>query len=259
MKVKFLAVFFIALIFSNAVFAATENTQVENWNSAEGLKRLERSQFKNDFYQLVNFFQPQENPLYCSVATATIISNALDYGNIASQKDSEIHKPATAGGGIVEYRLYLQPTFFNDKTEKIKKRSIVEYREPKAGSTTFDAGLSLGDLAKMLTKGHNFKVNVIYVDKNDAESIEKFRQVLKKNLIENKFFIAVNFDGKVLEKTTRGHVSPVVAYDEESDSVLIMDVALHKNQWYWAKVPKLFEAMNTKDDDTYRGYLVIGR
>ncbi len=259
MKVKFLAVFFIALTFSNAVFAAEKNTQVEIWNSAEGLKRLERSQFKNDFYQLVNFFQPQENPLYCSVATATIISNALDYGKIASQKNSETRKPQTAGGGIIEYRLYSQSTFFNDKTEKVKKRSIVEYREPKAGSTTYDPGFSLGDFATMLSKGHNLKAKVIYANKNDEESIEKFRQVLKKNLIENKFFVAVNFDGQVLEKTTRGHLSPVVAYDEESDSALVMDVALHKNQWYWAKVPKLFEAMNTKDDDIYRGYLVIGR
>lgn len=259
MRINFLAVFFIAITFSNAVFAAAENTQVESWNSAEGLKRLERSQFKNDFYQLVNFFQPQENPLYCGIATATIISNALDYGKIASQKDSETHKPETAGGGIMEYRLYLQPTFFNDKTEKVKKRSIVEYREPIAGSTSYDPGLSLADFAKMLTKGHNFKVKVTYADKNDDASIEKFRQVLKKNLIESKFFIAVNFDGKVLEKTTRGHVSPVVAYDEESDSALILDVALHKNQWYWAKVPKLFEAMNSKDGDSYRGYLVVGR
>ena len=259
MKIKFLAVFFIALTFSHAVFAAEENTQVEIWNSPEGLKRLDRSQFKNDFYQLVNFFQPQENPLYCAIATATIISNALDYGKIASQKDSETHKPETVGGGIIEYRLYLQPTFFNDKTEKVKKRSIVEYREPKAGSTTYDAGLSLADLARMLTKGHNFKVKVTYADKNDEASIEKFRQVLKKNLTENKFSVIINFDGQILGKTTYGHVSPVVAYDEESDSALIMDVALHKNQWYWAKLPKLFEAMNSKDGEAYRGYLVIGR
>ena len=74
---KSIVIFF---LFTNFSFAT------EVWNSEEGLKRLSRSQFKNDFYQLVNFFQPQINPIYCGAASSVMILNAFNYGKIASQK-----------------------------------------------------------------------------------------------------------------------------------------------------------------------------
>ncbi|MBP7709799.1 MAG: hypothetical protein KA100_01860 [Rickettsiales bacterium] len=238
-----------------AVFVSFENSQAQNWNSAEGLKKLERSQFKNDFYQLANFYQPQENPLFCSIATGTIIRNALNYKNISSQKSGEMTRP---DGSVVEYHLYSQDGFFNDKTEKVKKRAVIEFKEPVAGTKEFDAGVTLADFAQML-KIHGMKVELTRVEKNDAEVAEKFRNILKANLAEDKKFLVLNFDGKVLGKATRGHVSPLVAFDEASDSVLVLDVALHKNQWYWVEVSKLIEAMNTKDAANYRGYLVVGK
>ncbi len=238
-----------------AVFVFVENSQAEMWSSAEGLKRLERSEFKSDFYQLVNFYQPQENPLFCSIATATMIRNAFEYGNILSQKEGEVLKPE---GGIISYPLYSQKDFFNEETEKVKKRSIIEFKEPVQGAENFDPGLSLSDFAKML-QVHNFKVKLIYVKKNDAAAAEKFRQVLRNILNENSVFLVGNFDGKFLGKTTRGHISPIVAFDEGSDSVLVLDSALHKNQWYWVEVSKLIEAMNTRDAKNYRGYLMVSR
>lgn len=252
---KFLLIFLIVFSFAPEVFAQTKSSKDVVWNSAEGLKMLERSQFKNDFYQLVNFYQPQENPLFCSIATGTMIRNALNYGNIPSQKTGEIIKP---DGQVAEYHLYSQKDFFNAKTEKIKKRAIVEYKEPMAGGENFDAGLSLDNFAQML-KSHGLKVATNHVKKNDEKFAKKFRKALKKNLAEEKNFIAANFDGKILGKTTRGHISPIVAYDEVSDSILVLDAALHKNQWYWAEVSKMLEAMNSKDGETYRGYLVVGQ
>jgi hypothetical protein len=252
---KFLLIFLIVFSFAPEVFAQTKSSQDVIWNSAEGLKMLESSQFKNDFYQLVNFYQPQENPLFCSIATATMIRNALNYGDISSQKTGEAKKP---DGSIIEYRLYSQKDFFNAKTEKIKKRAIIEYKEPKVGEENFDAGLSLADFTKML-KIHGLKVLKNYAQKNDEKFAKKFRKDLKKNLGEEKNFIVANFDGQILGKKTRGHFSPIVAYDEESDSVLVLDSALHKNQWYWVEVSNLLEAMNSKDGETYRGYLVIGK
>ncbi len=258
---KILLVFVFAICATNLVFAAEKNSQAETWNSVEGLKKLENSQFKNDFYQLVNFYQPQENPLYCSIATATIISNALDYGKIPSQKESEIIKPKQAGGGVIEFHLYLQKTFFNAKTQKIKKRAVIEFQEPITigEQKIYDAGISLGDFAKMLSQAHNFKIKVTYAKKNDVKSIEKFRITLKEILADKENFIVANFDGRVIGTKTEGHISPLVAYDEASDSILVLDVALHKNQWYWINLEKLYEAMNTKDAEKYRGYLLISR
>ncbi len=257
MKKNFLAIFIFAIALSSQSFAASN----EIWNSSEGLKRLERSQFKNDFYQLVNFYQPQINPLYCGVATGVILLNAT-YGNdeIPSQKENHVEKPAAAGGGIAEFRSYSQLSFLNEKTDKIKKREVIGLKvaaSVKDGQEFFDAGLSLADLAKILSKVYDFEVKVKNVEKNDEESHQKFRKKLKKYLADRKKFVVVNFDGKVVGNHTGGHFSPLAAFDAESDSVLVLDVALHKTTWYWVGVDKLWEAMNTKDGDTYRGYLVV--
>ncbi len=91
----------------------------------------------------------------------------------------------------------------------------------------------------------------------DEKSIDQFRQFVKESTADKKSFIALNFNGKILGLKTGGHISPIAAYDEESDSILVLDVALHKNMWYWVDVESIYEAMNTKDGNTYRGYLII--
>ncbi len=232
------------------------------WNSDQGLVRFERSKYKNDFYQLANFYQPQINPLYCGVASSVIVLNALRNGEIASQKSLEVTKPASAGGGAAEFRSYSQLTFLNAETDKIKKREIIEFKKPKSvknGKEIFDAGIALVDLRDILTEAYKLKVSLNYAAKDSAKSINDFRSDLKKYLSDNKNFVIVNFDGAVLGAKFGGHISPVAAYDEESDSVLILDVALHKETWYFAPLAKLYEAMNTKDKESYRGYLVVSK
>jgi len=234
-------------------FLTTSAFASEAWNSKEGLLRLERSQFKNDFYQLVNFYQPQINPLYCSVASSVMILNAIKYGEIPSQKSGEISKP---DGGKIEFKLFTQEGFLNDETDKIKPHTIIKYQDPNQFGI-YDAGLSIADLAKILTKVYNLKVVLTHIETVDEKQEKKFRQTIKKILIDRDKFLITNFDGKILGHQTRGHISPLVAYDDSSDSVLILDVALHKNQWFWISVNELLKAMNSKDNDSYRGYLVV--
>jgi hypothetical protein len=61
----------------------------------------------------------------------------------------------------------------------------------------------------------------------------------------------------VLENKTRGHMSLVSAYQQDSDEVLVLDVALHKNQWQWVSLSNIVSAMNTKDGKQYRGYMIV--
>ena len=192
-----------------------------------------------------------------------ILLNAT-YANdkIPSQKENQIKRPKAAGGGISEFHSYSQLGFLNEKTDVIKKREIIQMKavkEIKDGKEIYDAGVSLADFSKILSKVYGLKVKVNYADKNDEKSVNKFRNDLKKYLTENKKFIVVNFDGKMIGNKTRGHISPAVAYDEVSDSVLVLDAALHKNSWYWVGVWELYNAMNSKDGDRFRGYLVVGK
>lgn len=237
-------------LFTNFAFAA------EVWNSEEGLKRLNRSQFKNDFYQLVNFFQPQINPVYCGAASSSMILNALNYGKIASQKNSEIVNPID--GAVIPYPLYLQSAFFNEKTDKIKKLSIIQFKE-KNTAGKYDPGMVIGDLQKTLREVYKTKAELTYASVNDAAAVENFRKLVKEVFVDQNRFIISNIDRKALNQKGSGHFMPIVAYDEETDSVLALDPATHKMPWFWVNLPQLYSAMNTKDGENYRGYLVLSK
>jgi len=225
----------------------------EIWNSDEGLKRLEKSQFKNDFYQLVNFYQPQINPVYCSIASSIIVLNALNYGEISSQKSEELIKP---NGEVAEYKLFTQRGFLNKETDKIKPREVIDYKAQNK-NLKYDPGISLSDLSKILSRTYHLKTTLVSVEKNNQKIVGEFRLTLKKVLSDKTRFLLANFNGEILKQKYSGHFSPLVAYDEESDSVLILDVALHKNQWFWTPISDLISAMNTKDNNNYRGYLLV--
>jgi len=264
---KFITIILFCFCYSTHVCANVEKSQIVStnlimWNTQAAITRFEAAKYKNDFYQLVNFYQPQINPLYCAVASSVIVLNALKYGNIASQKQLEVQVPESLGGGSIPYNLYSQINFLNAATNKIKLREIIELKKPKEiknGKEVFDAGISLSNLHDILKNVYKVKVQMVYANKDNAKSVNKFRQDLKEVLSDNKNFIIANFDGKVLGSNTGGHMSPLAAYDQETDSVLILDVALHKDLWYFVPLSKLYEAMNSKDADHYRGYLIVGK
>jgi len=237
------------------------NELVVKWNNKEGLARLNDSQYKNDFYQIADHFQPQINPLYCAIASAVIVLNTLyERQEIVSQKDLEIVKPKAFGGGNIPFNNYSQLTFLNNATDKVKDRQIITLKnitkENENDTKNFDAGLGLKQLAKIL-KIYQLKVKTDYVESVNQKSLESFRKLLKDILTEDKKFLLANFDGKIIGLNTRGHISPIVAFDENSDSVLVLDVAGHKNGWYFVSVADLLKAMNTKDGNNYRGYLIV--
>lgn len=223
---------------------------VDTWNSASGIKKFETSQYKNDFYQLVNFYQPQSNPIYCAVAVATTLLNVFNYPDISSNINHQITKP---NGEFIAFPLFSQDSFFNDKTNKIKHQDIIEFKKP-AKNNEYDPGISLGDFAKILEKSYLLKTKVYYQKNADAN---KFREIVKEVTADNNSFLVINFDGLILKNKTRGHMSLISAYQQDSDEVLVLDVALYKNQWQWVAVSDIVSAMNTLDDKTYRGYLVV--
>ena len=55
--------------------------------------------------------------------------------------------------------------------------------------------------------------------------------------------MAVGMDGT-------GHFSPVVAFEPESDSALVLDVARYKYPHVWMPVETLFAGINTTDAST---------
>ena len=68
-----------------------------------------------------------------------------------------------------------------------------------------------------------------------------------------------NYQREVLGQGRVEHISPIGAYNSESDSVLIMDTAAHKWPHTWVPVDELFAAMDTIDGASgqSRGYLLV--
>ena len=258
---KILIYLLILLLFFQSTYASDyqkiKNGKIENnkniniviWNSKDGLERLYRSNYKDDFYNLVNFFQPQSNPIYCGIASAVIILNALNTPNIESQKSLEI----ILSDRIIKYPSYSQETFLNKKTDKIKNSKIINAKS----NTYFDPGVNLKDLAEII-KNYGAKVDLNYVSSLDKKSIGIFREKLKLTLGQKNKYIIANFYGEVIGLSGGGHHSPIVAYNKKSDSIMILDVS-YKRPWFWVSLEDFYRAMFKKDNINHRGYLEISK
>jgi hypothetical protein len=98
-------------------------------------------------------------------------------------------------------------------------------------------------------------------------SLDNFRQVVKQicasssssNGTHPTSFLIVSYTRKVLGQTGTGHFSPIGAYDEASDSVLLLDTARFKYGPHWVKVELLFEALTPLDPSTgkSRGFMIL--
>ena len=83
------------------------------------------------------------------------------------------------------------------------------------------------------------------------------RRELAANLATGDDFVLVNYARRSLGQPGGGHISPLGAYDERSDSFLIMDVNPNRAPWVWVRSDDLIAAMRTFDTVENRGYLLV--
>ena len=93
----------------------------------------------------------------------------------------------------------------------------------------------------------------------DERADEKSRQAeIVVNLGTAGDYVIVNYTRALLGQKGRGHISPLAAYDEASDSFLILDVNANDGKtWGWVPADALFAAMRTKDTVENRGFLLV--
>ena len=123
-------------------------------------------------------------------------------------------------------------------------------------ASQLDPGLSLDQLRR-IQEVYGLDARAFYAEEPGTEGLTRFRKAVKETLSDSDHFIIVNFLGTVIGNTTEGHISPLGAYDEKTDSILVLDVAGHKNPWYWVPASLLYEAMHTKADGGFRGWLIV--
>jgi hypothetical protein len=224
---------------------------IVKWNSSVGIERLERSQAKVDFFELANNFIGQPNGLLCAATTGAIVMNAL---RIRSDKDVPMtifsikNKKHIPSGWDPRFKRFTPENFLD---EKIKTWSQV-YGEPINEKKDFGFQLrQLHNAFKALKV--DSKINVA----NKKINISDAKKEIIKTLKTKNNYVVINYSRKSLKQKGGGHVSPLGAYDKESDSFLIIDVNPNKDNWVWVKSKTLFKSMMTFDTVENRGYLLI--
>ena len=245
------------MILAATPLPATPPPAIISFQDLESATRLERSRHKVDFFRLANHFETQTNKAFCGPTSAVIVLNALraDDGRIEKPTDPMLI-PADAralippGMEIVFHR-YTQNDFFDAKTEAVKTRAEV-FGKPKNGRP--DPGLQLAQLGAMLA-ADGLDVQVRVADEKLGD--EAMRKELVENLGNGGDYVIVNFFRPSLGQEGGGHISPLGAYDEPSDSFLVLDVNANGHSWVWVPAARLFAAMRTKDTVQNRGYLLV--
>lgn len=202
----------------------------EKWDSEEGIARLQSSEAKENFWRLIRFYESQMRRTYCGIAASVIALNALSI----KPKESQF---------FGKYRMFTQEEFFSENV-----CSHVDCKQVK------ERGISLNGLASVL------KAIPVNISVYEAETLsdEEIRDSLIAALKNPQQCVLALYDRKQLNQTGAGHWSPIAAYDQESDSFLILDVAKFKYPPHWVDAQTFIESMRTTDPGGIsRGFIVI--
>lgn len=240
--------------------AYSKKLAVVNWDSEEGIAMLDRSKYKGDFYRLAHHIRYQEQPSTCGIAAAVSVLGAI-YEQQGKKMPMVTSWAIPFNGKVVglEYRTWNESNFFNEATDKIVDRRAIIMRYPHDVKTgAFMGGIDMHELAKML-KVHNVSVNLVEVKDTDQDSVEKFRNTVKKVVMNKDQFLIANYHRGYQGIEMGGHYSPIAAYDQEGDNILLLDVAGHKNPWIWVSLEDFYKSMNSKNyaGTQYRGYMIL--
>ena len=187
--------------------------------TAEGQALLDEAESSADHALLSKHFTAQNLKSYCGVASSVTILSAM--GRDVSQSN-----------------------FFTDDASRVRSRLNVML-----------GGMTLTDLGGLL-RAHDVEVSVHHAN---SFSVEQFREVVSRNLAQSDDFLLVNYQREALGQGRVGHISPLAAYDRDSDLVLVMDTASYHYPHTWVPLEGLYKAMATTDSSTgrMRGYLEV--
>lgn len=200
-------------------------------NTPDGEQRLIGARLRQAFFAMQPYVETQQNLAFCGPASIVAVMNSLG-------------TPRPFEPRLFPYRFYTQDNIFNADTQRVKSFIMVSVR-----------GMTLADMAAFFT-ALGVKATPHYADKL---SLDQLRALLKDTLARPNARLVANFERKTLAQEGGGHQSPLAAYDEVSDSVLMLDVAKFKYPPAWIPLGELLAAMQTIDTESgrSRGLVVI--
>ena len=191
-----------------------------------------------DFTPLSLHFVTRQNPAFCG--TGHDRDGAQRAGNTALFPPSDL----TLRTGHV----FDEDNIFNARAEAAKPQAEV-----------LRNGMTLDELGAFLA-AYNLDVTVVHAE---GSSLEEFRDLAVAELGDRVSgqFVLLNYLRSAIGQERGGHISPLAAYDADSDRLLVLDVSRYKYPPIWVETAALFDAMNTPDADNEnrsRGFVVVG-
>lgn len=213
-------------------------------SAPEGRRYLHESmtaQMAESYWALTEQFVNQSDPAYCGVTTLLMTLNAMNVDPNIRWK-----------GG---WRYYADEDILLSRcclnAERIRRVGI-----------TMEQFMILGTCHGMRITMKRPAVG------NTPQSAPKYfledfradiRRILDSRVNDQNSVLVTSFSRSALQQTGDGHFSPIAAYHEESDQVLVLDVARFKYAPYWVGVEELFRSMEPLDPhtDMPRGWYIM--
>lgn len=236
--------------------SANLSTKLVAFSSDEGMARLARSNARVDFPDLANQFESQSNGFFCGPTSAAIVLNAIFHQRLDLPRDKSRlstwdlqHIPSTMDPTL--------PRFTQDNViEKGSKTRAQVFGEPMNidGKLVRDGGYQLRQLDEMLA-ANGVATRLTIVD--DAAVASEIKKALVNNLRRPGDYVIVAYQRSAAGQNGGGHISPLAAYDAESDSFLVLDVNPSKASWVWMPATALINGMRTLDRVENRGFIEV--
>ncbi|HUK08075.1 MAG TPA: phytochelatin synthase family protein [Stellaceae bacterium] len=196
-----------------------------------GAARFQSSPIQPSSLALLAYTESEERQTFCGPASLAAALNSLG-----------IRNPTPAP--LFPYHLITQDSVFTKENEGVKSYSAVEHE-----------GMTLDELAKFAA---NLGTSTEVIHAQDM-AIDALRAKLRDALDASGKRVLANYSRKPLGQVGDGHISPLAAYDAQTDSFLILDVAKYKYPPAWVSFKKLYEGMLLVDSSSglSRGVVIL--
>ena len=242
------------LVFAQAPDNAAQD--LVSFASEDGLTRLSRSKAKVNFPALANQFEAQSNGAFCGPTSAAVVLNTVRGRNPDLPRDRSRLRPEDLqffpSGVDPSVPRYTQ----DNVIAKGQKTRAQVLGEPVTvnGKQIKDFGYQTRQFDEML-RANGLTTRLVIVDDTKAE--EDVRKDLVDSLQYLGRYAIVTYRRDVVGQRGGGHISPLAAFDAETDSFLVMDVNPTSAGWVWIPSATLVKAMRTFDTIENRGYVVV--
>lgn len=199
----------------------------------DGARRVAESQFNGDYFRVAPYVESEKFLTFCSIASMAAVLNSFE---------DALTRPIDPKR--YPYPYFTQENIFNADNQKVKS-----FEEVVTDGLTLDQiGLYLSHLD---VEAHTF-----FADEN---ALDTMRSAIIKGILDPGTRVILNYDRATVGQAGGGHVSPIAAYHEASDSVLVLDVAGYKYPPAWIPMQMLYKAMLDKDSasDRSRGIALV--